>query len=431
MAAWSAVAAGLFASAAASAAELTYGVDVGVGHSDNITRVSENEQDETIATVGGQLGLDHDSRKLRANVATRFEYLDYLDDTYDGELVGSLVGNATLDIVEERFSWALTDTFGQVTQNQFAASTPDNRENVNYLSTGPDLTLSLGSRNKLLLNGRYSDVHYETSALGNQRVSAALAVRRDLSDATNVSVNVTTEQVSYDTAAETADYDNHEGFLNYSLDAARTNLSIDAGATEIETDDQKNSSWLGRISLTRRASPALTVGLELGHDFSDAGNSFVDQQATQPGSVEPLPVQQTAMPFENAYVTAFGRFSRNRTGLQLRVGYYDESYDALPLFDRKRITLNLSVDRDLTSALNAHVGANYSQQKYESLDLEFRDLIATFGVRWKLGRLVMMNIDYEYLKRSDDSGGSGYRANEVWLRFGYLIGEGAAGGAGL
>jgi hypothetical protein len=435
-AALGAVIAGLLASAATPAAELSYGVDVGVGHSDNVARVSDGEQDETIATVGGQLKLDHDSRRLRANVATRLEYLDYLDDTYDGEVIGNLIGGAKLDIVEDRFSWSLDDTFGQTTQNQFAAASPDNRENVNYLSTGPDLVVSLGSRNQLLLNGRYTDLSYEKSELGNQRISGALAVRRNLSDATHVSVNVTTEQVEFEDGADAPDYDNREAFLNYSLDAARTNLSVDVGATEIESDDAesgevKSSGWLGRVSLSRQASSALTVGLELGHDFSDAGNSFVNLQALQPGSTEPVPVQQTSLPFENNYGSVFARFARNRTGLQVRLGYYDEGYDTDPLFDRTRLTATVSVDRDLSSSLSARISANYSRQEYDTLDFEFSDLSATFGVRWKLSRTAMVNVDYQHLKRTDDTGGTGYRANELWLRFGYLIGEGAAGGAGL
>ena len=425
-----AVVAGLFANAAARAAELSYGLDVGVGHSDNITRVEENQQDESIASLGGQLRLDHDSKRLRANVATRLEYLDYLDDTYDGEVVGNLVGNAVMDIVEDRLTWTLEDTFGQTTQNQFAASTPDNRENVNFLSTGPDLSLSLGSRNKLLLNGRYVDVHYEDSELGNQRVRGSLALRRDLSDATNVSINVTTEQVSFDDDAESGDYDNNEAFLSYSLDAARTTMSIDAGATEITSDGESNSSWLGRLELTRRASSSLTVGLELGHDFSDAGNEFANLQADQPGSTDPVSVQQTAMPFENTYGSVFGRFARNRTGLQLRAGYYDESYDAQPLFDRKRITLTLSVDRTLNASLSAIVSANYSRQEYDALDRKFADLAATFGVRWKVSRSSFVSFDYQYLNRNDDEGGSDYSASEIWVRFGYLVGEGAAGGRG-
>ena len=47
-----ALVAGLFANAAACAAELSYGVDVGVGQNDNITRVEEDPQDDTIASVG-------------------------------------------------------------------------------------------------------------------------------------------------------------------------------------------------------------------------------------------------------------------------------------------------------------------------------------------------------------------------------------------
>jgi len=149
-AALGAVIAGLLAnSPAVRAAELSYGVDVGVGQTDNVARVSTDEQDETIASVGAQLRLDHESRRLRANVETRLEYRDYLDNTYDGEVVGNLLANGVFAFVEDRFTWTVTDTFGQTTQNQFAPSTPDNRANVNYLSTGPDFTLPLGSRNKL------------------------------------------------------------------------------------------------------------------------------------------------------------------------------------------------------------------------------------------------------------------------------------------
>jgi hypothetical protein len=423
------VLASMLASGPARAAELSYGVDVGVGASDNITRVDDDQQDETMASLAAQLRFSQDSKRLHANVATYLEYLDYMDDSYGEEIVGNLVGDAVFDIIEERFSWTLEDTFGQTTQNQLAPNTPDNRENINYLSTGPNFTFSLGARTKLLLNGRYADVNYEDSELGNQRVNALFALRRDLSDASNTSINLTTEQVSFDDAVQGTDYDNNEAFLNYSVDAARTTLSADAGVTEIKSADQSNDSWLGRLKLTRRASTALTVGLELGHDFSDAGNAFVDLQASQPGSADPVPVQQTTLPFENTYGTIFGRFSRNRTGIEVRAGYYDEGYDAQPLFDRKRTTFAVTLDRSLNAALSALVGADYSHQDYEALDSQFTDLTARFELQWKVGRSTVVSFDYHYLSRNDDSNLSDYDANEVWVRFGYLVGDGAASGA--
>jgi hypothetical protein len=425
-----AVVAGLLANAQPlQAAELSYGVDAGVGYSDNVARVDNDEAGETIATLGAQLRLDHASKRLTANVATRVEYRDYLDNTYDADVIGNLVANGALSIVEDRISWALTDTFGQTTQNQFAPVTPANRENVNYFATGPDFTLPLGSRNQLLLHGRYIDLHYENSDLGNYRLRGELAMRRDLSDATNLSLNVTKEETRFDDQSRFVDFDNDEAYLSYAIDAARTTLTFEGGASRITSGGESQGGWLGRVDIKRRTSPSLTLGLGLGHDFSDAGNAFVNQQSQQPGSVDPVPVQQTAAPFENTYATAFAQFSRNRTDLQLRVGYYKESYDGQPLFDRKRTTLDLAVNRNLNSSLSGHISANYSRQQYAELDREFADIIGTLGLRWNTGRSSFLKVDYQFVSRNDDSGGTDYRANEIWVRFAYLVGEDASAGS--
>jgi hypothetical protein len=88
------------------------------------------------------------------------------------------------------------------------------------------------------------------------------------------------------------------------------------------------------------------------------------------------------------------------------------------------------VDRTLNASLSAIVSANYSRQVYDALDRKFADLAATFGVRWKVSRSSFVSFDYQYLNRNDDEGGSDYSASEIRVRFGYLVGEGAAGGRG-
>lgn len=412
-----------------TAAELSYGAYLGLGYTDNVTRVSEGKQDETIATIGGQLSLDHESRRLDANVASRLEYREYLDGSYDSEVIGNLIGHAMLDLIEERFTWTLDDTFGQATQNQFAPTTPDNRENVNNLSTGPDFTLPLGSRNKMILRGRYVDVKYEDSDLGNQRTRGEFALRREISEASSMSLNATTEEVTFDDDTQFAEYDHDEGYLSYDVEAARTTLSIDGGVTQIRSGGETDDSWLGRLEFTRQVSPALAVGIKLGHDFSDAGAAFANLQDDQPGSIDPVPVQQTASPFENTYGTIFGQFNRNRTALQLRLSYYDEQYDSQPELDRTRQTLDLSLSRDLNASLSAHASAYFSRQDFETLDHEFTDLMAVLGLRWNFGRVSFLSFDYQFYDRNDDTAGDDYSASEVWVRLSYLVGEGVSSGA--
>jgi hypothetical protein len=413
----------------AIAGELSYGAYVGMGHTDNIERVNDDKQAETIASIGAQLSLEHESRRLTSSITSRLEYRDYLDNTFDSEVIGNLVGNALFDIVEERLTWTIEDTFGQSTVNQFAPVTPGNRENVNYLSTGPDLTLPFLTRNRFIVRGRLADVNYESSNLGNQRIRGELALKRDLSEASNASINATSEQVDFEDDTQFIDYDRNEGFLNYNANSARTNLSIDGGITEIRSQGENQDTWLGRIAFTRHVSSSATLTFEVGHDFSDAGTIFVELESLlQPGSTDPVPVQQTATPFENTYGLLRGEFSGRRTEVRLQAGYNDEKYQDQSTFDRARLTLLLTLERDLSSVISAHIGGNYSRQDYETLGRTFADMTATLGMRWNFGRASYVSLDYQYLDRSDDLSTAEYSANEVWLRVAYLVGEGVTGG---
>jgi hypothetical protein len=210
------------------------------------------------------------------------------------------------------------------------------------------------------------------------------------------------------------------------VDSARTTLSVNGGITEIKSLGDNNDTWLGRVDFSRKVSASTTLGVELGHDFSDAGDAFANLQSQQPGSIEPVPVQQTAAPFENTYGVVFGRFSRNRTGMQLRIGYYDEQYEAEPLFDRVRYTLDLALNRDITPVISAVLGVNYSRQEYQQVEHDFSDRKANLGLRWNFGRLSFLSLEYQYLDRDDDAGGD-YKANELWLRFAYQVGKSASG----
>ena len=84
--------------ASVPAADLSYGFDVGVGYDDNITRVSGNELDDTIAAVGAQLRLDHESARITASIASKLEYREYLDDSFDSDVVGNFIAESKFAI---------------------------------------------------------------------------------------------------------------------------------------------------------------------------------------------------------------------------------------------------------------------------------------------------------------------------------------------
>src|SRR5262245_16650922 len=99
------VAAGTLLRTTTALAELDYGVEVGGGYSDNIARVDTNETDETIGTVGLDLNWTERTRRLEADANVDLSYFEYLDNTFDSEVVGTADGTIIVGIVPDRFSW--------------------------------------------------------------------------------------------------------------------------------------------------------------------------------------------------------------------------------------------------------------------------------------------------------------------------------------
>ena len=85
---------GAAATGHAQTSGLAFGLSAGMGHSDNITRVPEDEIDESFATAGFQLNANQQGR-LSYSALGDLSYVDYLDDTFDSEVVGGFDGTLT------------------------------------------------------------------------------------------------------------------------------------------------------------------------------------------------------------------------------------------------------------------------------------------------------------------------------------------------
>jgi hypothetical protein len=124
---------------AAHAETLNYGVDAGVGESDNVTLVASGKVSQTMALADVDFDFKEQSRRLDVDAKGYFTFLDYLQHAYSSQLIGRFDGAAHLALIPERLTWVLQDDFGQAALDPYTPLTPTNLENVNYLSTGPDL----------------------------------------------------------------------------------------------------------------------------------------------------------------------------------------------------------------------------------------------------------------------------------------------------
>lgn len=410
----------LLVACAAPAADFAYDANLGIGRSDNIRRTPSNEESENIAKAGATFSLDQRGARLTADVIGDLAYFEYLNDTYDSELLGNFAGNARYEFVPGRFSWAVSDNFGQVLADPFAPVTPENRENVNRLTTGPQWIIPFGQTMRLRLGANYFATAYENSPLDSTGLSGDIGLVRRLSTDSSLSLNGVVQQVDYKEEALNADYDQKDLFLRYEINGARTRFSFDAGYSEVQRDavSDPESGPLVRLNLSRRVSASSTATLIAGREFSNSGASFSTLQQGSMGS-ESVPGRQTAQPFTNDQVSLGWSFGRVRTSFSLLASWSDQSYEDAPQLDQTLTSVSGQFRRELSSRTSLSLHAAYGMAGFEQPNTDYRDFGGGVSFAWRLSKSISLDALYDRFKRSSDAINGGYVENRVWLLISY------------
>ena len=408
---------------------LTYGVDAGIGESDNVTLVPTDKISQTIAITDVDFTVKEQSRLLDANAVGNFTYLDYLQNAYGSQLLGRFDGSGKLAIVPGRLTWTVQDDFGQASIDPYAAVTPENLENINYFSTGPDLYMRVGGVGFVNLSARYSNVQYETSPFNSNRGLASLAVGRDISAGASVSLNTDFERVMFQNTALNGDYDRTSVFGRYELHGARTDFETDLGASRITQQGPSTDGVLAKVQLSRRVSPASKLILAAGRELTDASSSFSTLQigAIGAGGINGnAPAAQTSDNYTRTYASAGWQYVRNRTTILVDARWEKDTYLGDSALNTTRPSADFNVERRLTRALSAQFLGRLYRTDYPNVVIansvassKFDDWLVGGGLTWRHGRGLEIRLRYDHTSHVVSAGGSGYGENRVFLTVGY------------
>jgi hypothetical protein len=416
----------------------------GVTVSDNVTRSPEKVSDQVLS-VGGTGAFFRDEGRLRANVRGSAWYEHYLQDTYDGELLGSLAAFLRYDLIPERISWTLEDTYGQTTSNQFQPATPGNRSNANFFSTGPDFTLRLGQASGLRLGGRYELSTFEDGQqLDEERVRATAGLFRRLSGTTTVSLNASASQTDYRNGevqlgdGQSADgYDIREGYARAELRRARYTLSVDGGVTQVEQKGVQEESPLLRLSFYRRLTPSLNLNLSGGQEYRSGGDilrdsiqgvRFLNNQVIYiPPGVDPAFVfnviqdlNARSQPVKYEFANGSLDLVRPRTTFSVSGGAGRERFQfSGQNLDRDVWNGSVRVAHRLRPNVSATAAVNYYDRQFINLVGGDRTVAGVLQLQWQYTSQIAFNAGYRYERRNADFAEFSYRENMLYVGFTY------------
>jgi hypothetical protein len=396
-----------------------YGVDAGIGESDNVTLVPTGKVDQTIAVTDVDFDLKQQSRRFDVDAKGDFSYLDFLQHAYGSELIGRFDGTAQAALIPGRVNWVLQDNFGQAQIDPFAAVTPTNRENVNYVSTGPDFTLKLGPTVFLDMDARYARTTYATDPFDSNRIIGNASLGVALSARSSVSFAGSFVRVLFDNTLVNTDFDRSSAYGHYEVQGARTEMMANLGVTKVDQGNESITGPLAKFQLSRKLSSASKLIFTVGRDLTDASTGFSTLQSGAAGGIITAPAVVTLTNYTVTYASIDWEYTRNRTTFGVSGTWEKDSYDGQPLQDLTRGDAEFRVERRLSRVLTAQLLGSVYRTEYKNTDFSETDGRIGAALTFREGRGLEIRLRYDHSSRVVSGLGSGYQENRAFLTVGY------------
>ena len=403
----------------AQAAAPGYEVQLGVAESDNIQRLPSGGNSETIAYE--ELDFTwHDKRPLfDADVDADLSHLSYLNRTYGDEFIGNFIGSSKINLAADLLSWDIADNFGQARLDPLAPVTPANRENINYLTTGPVLTLPLGRTLQLDVTGQYGKVDYQKTPLDSTRLTGGVGLVHEVSPSTNISINAKDERIEFVDNQLNPDYDRQEAFFRFETSGSRTQIGLNLGYGRLKLLGAQDGIFSGHLDLTRRVSPNSTIGLALGHDYSDGADSFLLIQTAGGVTLNTQSAIEAGTPFVTSYATLAWNFQRERTTLALSASYFQDHYQAAEGLDNDLTMFNARVGRQMSPMLLLALTEYVLREQVTGGGNSATESNTGLQLTWRAGKSLSVSFGYYLAKGISEIEADKFTENRVWLSVGY------------
>ena len=425
--------------------------DAGLMYTDNVT-LTPNGSGEGIALIG----LVGDTQRLNA---PRFDYhLDsnivlakYLKSTYSTQPFGYLDAFGEFKIVPGTFAWTGRESYTQAILNPALPPTPDNLESLNYVTTGPRLTLRPTLRTTIVVDGSYSYVDSSSKSanfvnISNHRLGADLRIDRAFTNTFGVYLTGNYYKVQFTDTTVNPDFNIAQGLAGIRFGDARTVLDVAYGynranqegtppvsypvphgallgtapvveaattTTSSNTQNPSGTSW--QASLSRLISPTQRLSLHALQQVTDGANLFLlnlDQPV--PGS-QPNQIA-TAQPLTYREYDGTWRYDTGRTAVTLNGLYYSNHYSLTPQSDYDSRQLNGLLARQLNSALNGELAVLYEHDYYTTYTQHTWNAITS--LRWQVGPKIGLRFFYTH---SSVSSPGGYTDNQIGVIASYAL----------
>lgn len=389
-----------------------YGIGLRVEHENNVELVPGGESEDTLLAPFIDFGISRLGPKLDIDVSGLVEYASYLDNTFDSEFRGNLSADATYRVVDGRLNWVLQNGLTRANVNVLAVQTPDNIQQNNSFSTGPDLLLNPSVVDRIVVGARYNNFLADNDDISDSDGTTIFAQwSRALSAANSVGLSVQSTSTSFEQdILEQPDYDRRQISADFTREAQVSSglnslLSIAVGYGEAAFDggDDIDTPYF-RMNWTRQLPGGQGIGINL---VREIGDIFADT-LNFGGAVIVPPVQETVVvrdPFvRNSLGLTWSKELTDRHRLTTALSYDEQDFAISSPLDQELLRARVGLQWQIRPLLALNTGIEWTDQQFVESDQVSERLDLTVGLNYQRTRNVFLDFGFQYVDESNSVG---------------------------
>ncbi len=259
-----------------TAADYGYSLGYSATHSNNMALADTNRSPDWLNSAQARFAFqENELPTVTGRLYSQLERDEYANHTFDNQTL-FLLNSAATWMIRPQFSWTGEDYYGQIPINPQATNTPNNIQNVNVFTTGPNWLLRMDPLNSLELGARYDNFHSDTGNNNSNRVSAFAGWLYQYSPITVFSLNYNAQHSAYAQNAGNSGYDRQDLFLRMNARRPYAALIMDLGNTWLKQSGPGSVTGVyARLLASRQLTETSTASLSAGSTITDTAEQIL------------------------------------------------------------------------------------------------------------------------------------------------------------
>lgn len=422
----SVILAGMFlCSFVASASEIEPSASIGMEYTDNVTLVPVNEARDLIVNTSVGAEIDAGSGPFRFNASTSLTSQHYTKGTFDDRKYFNLGATVGWEMLKNRFDWTLQDFFSQRAINSLDPDTPDNIQDTNVLTFGPNIYFPVSARQSITLQPEYRKFTYKNGIqvqnLDNQQNSIAADWNYQMFRTMSVGLSGRVNKVDYGEQSISDNTFSNIG-LTVSGGRSRSNYSVNMGSTRVERGRGGNTGgFTGNIIWLFNLTGYSNVRTYIASNLIDTNNGLLNA-SRNPENGDISNQQISGEVLRNSIL----RVTYTKKGATLSSSVWSElsrqEYELVPL-DREVQDLGMRFSYPLTAALSMGVSTRYNRIELTDIDRKDKQYDISSNINYRLSRRLSTVLSLRYRDRNSTLDTADYSAMSVFANLVYGSGS--------